>query len=80
MTLPNVATTDINPASINITWSAVTSAAATGNCSISGYLLEWSTTGTGGWSSLTSSTYTTTYFTQTSGFASNTNYYYRITP
>lgn len=40
MAAPAIATADITPTKIKITWTALTTATETGNCSVSGYLLE----------------------------------------
>lgn len=77
MAAPTIASTDITPSSIKIVWAALTTASQTGNCEVSGYLLEWSTTGP--WTALTSNTYMLTYFSWTGPYASNTNYNFRVT-
>ena len=77
---PSIAQADILAATINITWSALTTVAQTNNCSISGYLLQVSASGSATWTSLTSTTYTSTFYTQTSAtFTPGTTYIYRLT-
>jgi len=60
MVTPIVLTTDITPVGITISWTRLTTAAQTGNCSVSNYIIEWAAT--------------TTYATLATVDSSNTNY------
>lgn len=62
MAAPAIATTDITPTKIKITWTALTSGTDTGNCSISGYYLEYCVVSYSNWTALTSTSYTASYY------------------
>jgi titin len=72
---PSIPNSAITPTGVTASWAAITSATATGNCSLSGYLLEVASGST--WVSLTSLTYTSLSYVHT-GFSTGTSYTYRL--
>ena len=75
MNAPTVDTNTITPTSILITWTAPSSSVST--CPVTGYILEYADS-SGTFTALTTSTYNSLSYSQTSGFLANTNYQYRI--
>lgn len=79
MAAPVIASADITPTNIKITWTALTTATETGNCTVSGYYLQYALSSSSTWTALTTTSYTLLYYSWTGPYTAATSYKFKVT-